>query len=132
MQRLHRLSGRIRKRRGRKEKQGDARGERIWEGPKELLVCRELEGNDEGREEVEGVLKSGEEVGQAHTFGVKRRTFRKGRPRLVVFIMCEEDACGEASYCCIVRGRRKGGGGGGRDGENEREGEGRKRAPLMR
>jgi hypothetical protein len=52
------LGGRIRKRKGRKEK-GDARGERIWEGPKELFVCRELEGDDEGCEEIEGVLEGG-------------------------------------------------------------------------
>jgi hypothetical protein len=35
---------------------GDARGKGIWEGPKELLVCCELERNNESCEEVEGVL----------------------------------------------------------------------------
>lgn len=43
------------------------------------------------------------------------RTFRKGRPRFVVFIMCEEEAWGEASSC-MVKMRGEGGedvGGGG-------------------
>jgi hypothetical protein len=42
----------------------------------------------------------------------------------VVFIMCDEEACGEASCCCIVRGMgdEEEGGKGGVDG---REGEGR-------
>ena len=37
----------------------------------------------------------------------EERAFKKGRPRFVVFIMCEEEAWGEASSCIVGDGERR-------------------------
>lgn len=62
----------------------------------------ELEGYNESCEEIEGVLAK--DVSIVDRRRERRSTFRKGRPRLVVFIMCEEEAWGEASRCMAERG----------------------------
>lgn len=74
----------------------------------------ELQRNDEGCEEIEGVLgRGGRETGKkGRGDGEGEHAFRKGRPRFVVFIIWEEEAWGDAS-CCMVGengGKREGGG----------------------
>jgi hypothetical protein len=107
-------------------------GERIWEGPKELFVCRELEGDDEGCEEIECVL---EESGYMR-IQLERMGVLLGRGDLALWSSsCVTRKPVEKPHAAALFGgwgtRRRGGRGewmGGK-GKEERE---RKRAPLMR
>lgn len=73
-----------------KEMRKRARSEGMGEGLEELLVGPELEGDDEGCEEVESVLSREDWVRRALDDDEAASTLRKGLPRFVVFIMWEE------------------------------------------
>lgn len=75
-----------------------ARGEGVGECTKKLLVCRQFQGNDKGRKQIEGILsvvareeKKNVIFERWFTQMASKLTFRKGRPRLVVFIIWLDD-----------------------------------------
>lgn len=76
-------------------------------------MCCKLQRNNESCKEVEGVLNLWEKGQRMEDKENKKRAFRKGRPRFVVFIMCEEEAWGVASSCIVKM-----------EGESERRDEG--------
>ena len=96
----------------RREEEGNrienVRGEGIREATEILPVRSELQGDDEGSKQIKSILdeRDGKSGWDWRREGLIR-TLRKGLPRFVVFIMCDEVAAGASTVCGMAGDRRK-------------------------